>query len=58
MIHRMTCNVVKVILRVYEPKRPVWGSVGVDRGGQGVKVKDLVGLMSLLMIHKAYLPLY
>ena len=31
----MTCNVVKVILRVYEPKRPVWGSVGVDRGGPG-----------------------
>ena len=62
------CEAVEVILRVHEAKRPVYGSEGVDWGGQGVPggregIQGIpwghrVGLMSLFMIHKAYMPVY
>ena len=53
-----------------EAKRPVFGSEGVDWGDggpgvtggqegiQGIPWGHRVGLVSLFMIHKAYMPVY
>ena len=46
----MICNALQVILRVYQAKRSVQGSEGVDKRGQGVKgaSRELHGAIRLV----------
>ena len=54
----MICNAVEVIIRVYEAYEvyEASGPMGSTGGqGEGVSWGHRVGLMSVLMIHKAYM---
>ena len=69
---RGICKTVEVSEECNEAKRPVYGSDRVDwgvaresqgvpggqEGIQGIPLGHRVGLMSLFMIHKAYMPVY